>query len=288
MFTKGYEKDSVVFQKQVLNATRVVKTAEEMDAIIRVLDSCYVFASCSMEQKEELAQYMFPINVANGDTVINEGDSQSDFFYAIHQGTFEFYVGGNLVAKRSGNSNEPYFGELALLFNSPRQATAICSSCFNETDLTSSNTTPMATSGMGLGLGTSPNQAQLWAIGRDTFRQVVAFSNELRREERRAAVQSIAMLKENLSEEQLNRVIEAVSLFHFRAGQRIVRKGDPGDSCYFIKQGQVLCTKIGEDQLGQVELGPGSFFGERGELLLRGVIQHQLCVKIFLHFTEKD
>jgi cGMP-dependent protein kinase len=71
------------------------------------------------------------------------------------------------------------------------------------------------------------------------------------------------LLKDNLSDEQLNRLIECVHLFRFPMGNQIVRKGEVGEVCYFIKQGSVLCSKIGENQLGQVELGQGTYFGER-------------------------
>ena len=74
---------------------------------------------------------------------------------------------------------------------------------------------------------------------------------------------SIPLLRNALTEEQLNKVIECIQLFHFRSGQRIVRKGDKGDVCFFIKEGTVECSKIGESGLGVVQLNEGSYFGER-------------------------
>jgi hypothetical protein len=61
-----------------------------------------------------------------------------------------------LVAKRSPTFKEAYFGELALLYNSPRQATAVCASLGGNGSVEHDG-----------------GKAVLWAIDRDTFRSVV-------------------------------------------------------------------------------------------------------------------
>ena len=53
-----------------------------------------------------------------------------------------------------------------------------------------------------------------------------------------------------------------LNLVIFEAGDEIVHKGDRGDVCYFIKEGEVECTHIGTND-GSIKLGQGSFFGER-------------------------
>ena len=40
--------------------------------------------------------------------------------------TFDFFVDGKKVTRRSPITKECYFGELALLYDSPRQASAVC------------------------------------------------------------------------------------------------------------------------------------------------------------------
>ena len=50
------------------------------------------------------------------DSECEEGDN----YYIIESGTFEAYVGGERVFTYQGHGA---FGELALLYNSPRQAT---------------------------------------------------------------------------------------------------------------------------------------------------------------------
>jgi len=233
VFAKGFGADVTISQE------KIPKTAQELEVIMRALQSCYLFAAASDEQREELAAYMHREECKEGETVVLQGEP-GDKFYVIQSGVFEFFVDRILVTRRSPKFAEAYFGELALLYNSPRQATAVCAS-----------------------LEEGTKKAVLWAIDRDTFRHVLARTTQQSREEKRAAVQAIPLLRDALSEEQLNRVIEAVQLFHFSAGQRIVRKGDKGDVCFFIRHGTVECSKIGEAGLGKIELGPGTYFGER-------------------------
>jgi CRP-like cAMP-binding protein len=42
--------------------------------------------------------------------------------------------------------------------------------------------------------------------------------------------------------------------------------GEQGNVCYFIKEGEVECTKIGDTSLGSIVIGPESYFGERALL----------------------
>jgi CRP-like cAMP-binding protein len=238
---KTKQRERIVYAKgfsEGLHFEKIPKKIEELKSICTIFDACYVFSNLSQEQKEDLGAYMKRVDLVEGDKVEN----CHSLFYGIDYGSFEFK---NEEEKSSGESRshtskEPFFGEMSLMFNSERsgQTHAICISDFG----------------------------RLWAIDRDTFRQVIASSDLQSRDEKRNAVTSIKLLKDALNDEQLNRLIEAVHMLRFPIGHQIVRKGDVGEVCYFIKQGTVLCSKIGENQLGQVELSTGSYFGERALL----------------------
>ena len=45
-----------------------------------------------------------------------------------------------------------------------------------------------------------------------------------------------------------------------------MRKGEKGEVCYFIKEGVVRCSKIGETEMGRTDLVAGAYFGERALL----------------------
>lgn len=83
-------------------------------------------------------------------------------------------------------------------------------------------------------------------------------------------VQSLRNVKllETLTDEQLHTIADAVQERAFQPGDRIISKGDEGETFYMIKSGKVVCTDIGSaEDSSDVDLGEGSYFGERALLL---------------------
>ena len=62
---------------------------------------------------------MFEKKVVAGETIIQQGD-EGDNFYVVDDGTFEVYINGNKVVEITAGGS---FGELALMYNTPRAAT---------------------------------------------------------------------------------------------------------------------------------------------------------------------
>jgi cGMP-dependent protein kinase len=72
-----------------------------------------------------------------------------------------------------------------------------------------------------------------------------------------------------LTEEQLNRVAEAVKVVTYKRGERIITKGELGSECYFVRGGRVRCfgaTAAGKP-LEDLIIPSGGHFGERALLL---------------------
>lgn len=65
-----------------------------------------------------------PRKFKSGETIFNEGE-KADFLYVVESGTVEVRLGDKIL-----NTLEPgsIFGEMALIDNSPRRATAVASS----------------------------------------------------------------------------------------------------------------------------------------------------------------
>ena len=112
-----------------------------------------------------------------------------EYFYVIESGTFTVIVDGKPVSQISeGNS----FGELALLYNAPRQATI-----------------------------RADTNAVVFSLDRATYRSLIAQSSFNRTAEIKKALNSCPLLSE-LTDDQLEKISEAVELFPYNAGMIIV------------------------------------------------------------------
>jgi len=59
---------------------------------------------------------MFERKVSQGEVVIRQGD-QGDNFYVVDEGVFDIFVNGKKVVEIAAGGS---FGELALMYNTPR------------------------------------------------------------------------------------------------------------------------------------------------------------------------
>jgi cAMP-dependent protein kinase regulator len=110
----------------------------------------FLFGHLSKQQLDDLIMAMSRKDVKKGDVVIRQGD-EGDAFYIVDEGTFDIYVLRNKTDSMNGNAlgekvatvgSGSSFGELALMYNSPRAATVVC---------------------------TSEHGGRLWALDRDSF-----------------------------------------------------------------------------------------------------------------------
>lgn len=163
------------------------------------------------------------------------GDKNGDHFYVVERGTFDIYVGSRMVGEISDGQS---FGELALLYNSPRAASIVATS-----------------------------SATVWKLDRVTFRHIIAHSANQTLKECKAALRRVPLLV-NLTEDQLNKVAGAVQLVSFAAGETIIKKGTKGAVFYMIKDGSVVCTDVGAGTKTMMDttLTAGEYFGERALL----------------------
>jgi cAMP-dependent protein kinase regulator len=83
-----------------------------------------MFKSLDQAQLEVMVGAMTSVHVQSGDQVIRQGDA-GDLFYVVDSGEFEVYVAsaGASDTKVMDVMNGGSFGELALMYGSPRAAT---------------------------------------------------------------------------------------------------------------------------------------------------------------------
>ncbi|KAK7249711.1 cGMP-dependent protein kinase [Aureococcus anophagefferens] len=208
--------------------------------ITSVMDSNILFKRCKAEEKEELLANFEACEYASGEVIIKAGD-QGDCFYIIQTGSCDIFLPNNEVpvAKcTAGNS----FGELALMYDTPRAAT-VKSTC----------------------------PVKAWKIARQAYRLILAYHAVQRSNEHMAILKEVVlvssdqqekkMLKDCLSEPQLRKLADAMDEDIVHAGDAILREGEIGDTFYVIADGRVQVETKHDGIVTTLE--KGGYFGDR-------------------------
>ncbi|ETO04180.1 cAMP-dependent protein kinase type II regulatory subunit [Reticulomyxa filosa] len=103
----------------------VVKDKKIVDWILECVNDNLLFLKLDREQRERVVQRMRLVKVQSGNNIITQGDVNATTFYVCESGSFDILVDKVKVGqyKRGG-----CFGELALLYDSPRAATIVATS----------------------------------------------------------------------------------------------------------------------------------------------------------------
>mmetsp|Transcript_18118 Transcript_18118/g.43343 ORF Transcript_18118/g.43343 Transcript_18118/m.43343 type:complete len:789 (-) Transcript_18118:558-2924(-) len=215
--------------KKVLHA----KSDEATQHITEATSTNPLFSSLSDLQRADVVAAMREVQTQPGDIVIQQGDVGDDF-YVVDSGTY------SVLLKQKGNtpvhsySKGGTFGELSLMYGSPRAATVRCE-----------------TAGV------------LFALDRKTFRAIMMEGNRAMLNTSTQFLKSVSMLSP-LTDEQRQAIADILEEQVFKAGHVIVKEGDPADSLYFVKEGEAAAFKTGldgtEKQVFAMQVG--SVFGE--------------------------
>lgn len=102
----------------------------------------------------------------------------------------------------------------------------------------------------------------LRGIDRSSYRKALSFMNEKKHEENLSFIESVPIFKQ-LTQGQLQQLLQVLVTQKFAPGQNIVTEGQSGDLFYIIKEGTVHCTKKGALLR---DFNVGEFFGEQALL----------------------
>ena len=108
------------------------------------------------------------------------------------------------------------FGELALVYNTPRQATIRADS-----------------------------MATLFSLDRATFKYTLANNFEKKNSDIEEALSKVPLLR-NLTDDQRSKLADTVELISYNAGDEIIKKGMEGTVFYMIKDGVVSIEDVGD------------------------------------------
>lgn len=212
--------------------TRIVhpKSNQQRASLGVALKDSILFKTLEFDQMEEVLDAMFQKKVFPGDYIIRQGED-ADNFYVIQSGIYKVFVDDVYVKTYEETGS---FGELALLYNTPRQATV-----------------------------QSETAGTLWAMDRNTFRRIILKSAVKRRKLFEMLLDSVPLLKSLQSHERMN-LADALVTKYFNTGERIFEKGDTANGMYFIEEGEISIRVYTSDD-GEIEINRlkrGDYFGE--------------------------
>ncbi|XP_016100983.1 cAMP-dependent protein kinase type II-beta regulatory subunit-like [Sinocyclocheilus grahami] len=104
------------------------KTDEQRQRLQEACKDILLFKNLDQEQMSEVLDGMFEKVVVTGEYIIDQ-DDDGDNFYVIERGTFDITLKEDGTTRTVGSyDNRGSFGELALMYNTPRAATIIATS----------------------------------------------------------------------------------------------------------------------------------------------------------------
>lgn len=222
------------------NEPKVVypKSDEQRASLAEAVKPILLFRALDETQMQDVLDAMFEKKTNPGDHVIDEGDD-GDNFYVIDKGTFDILKDINGEVKKVGAyNNTGSFGELALMYNTPRAATIVATS-----------------------------EGILWALDRQSFRRIVLKNAAKRRRMYENLLESVTMLKSLEPYERMN-LADALVSKQYSDGDCIISQGDDADGCYFVEEGTVrvsMKNKRSDGSEAEKEVSritKGQYFGE--------------------------
>uniref|UniRef100_A0A3B3QQJ5 cAMP-dependent protein kinase type II-alpha regulatory subunit n=1 Tax=Paramormyrops kingsleyae TaxID=1676925 RepID=A0A3B3QQJ5_9TELE len=222
--------------------TRVVhpKTDEQRSRLQEACRDILLFKTLDTEQFAEVLDAMFEVRVQTKEHIINQGDD-GDNFYVIERGVYDIVVRKDGVGCCVGKyDNKGSFGELALMYNTPRAATIIATT-----------------------------EGALWGLDRATFRRLIVKNNAKKRRMYETFIESVSLLT-SLDASERMKLVDVLGGKAFQDGERIITQGEKADCFYIVESGEVKImmkskTKADQQDNAEVEIARchrGQYFGE--------------------------
>uniref|UniRef100_H3BC46 cAMP-dependent protein kinase type II-alpha regulatory subunit n=1 Tax=Latimeria chalumnae TaxID=7897 RepID=H3BC46_LATCH len=186
-------------------------------------------------QLSQVLDAMFEKKVKPQEHVIDQGDD-GDNFYVIESGLFNIFVTRNGQQRLVGRyNNRGSFGELALMYNTPRAATIVATT-----------------------------EGSLWGLDRVTFRRIILKNNAKKRKMFETFVECVPLLK-YLEPAERMKIVDVIGEKVYADGERIIAQGDKADCFYIVESGEVRIMMKTKNVALEVELARckrGQYFGE--------------------------
>ncbi|PNI80758.1 PRKAR2A isoform 3 [Pan troglodytes] len=168
------------------------KTDEQRCRLQEACKDILLFKNLDQEQLSQVLDAMFERIVKADEHVIDQGDD-GDNFYVIERGTYDILVTKDDQTRSVGQyDNRGSFGELALMYNTPRAATIVATS-----------------------------EGSLWGLDRVTFRRIIVKNNAKKRKMFESFIESVPLLK-SLEVSERMKIVDVIGEKIYKDGERII------------------------------------------------------------------
>ena len=205
------------------------KSQSDVDLIRKALLQHTFFRESPTELVNLIADAMVLFLLDAGETVYQEKE-MSQYFFVMASGKVEMQQAGKRVSEVN---NSGRFGQDSFLSETPRRTTVKTAA-----------------------------KTKLWGLHRTVFNSIIKQFEESQAVTIHRFLES-ANLFQGLSPKDIEALPRVMKLRCVQPGTVIVRQGEPGSSCFFVKTGVVACSK---NQQEVRRLGPGELFGEQALL----------------------
>mmetsp|Transcript_22504 Transcript_22504/g.49702 ORF Transcript_22504/g.49702 Transcript_22504/m.49702 type:complete len:348 (+) Transcript_22504:63-1106(+) len=208
---------------------KTIKTNEKMQVLFGDLDAGTIKDVINAFQEASGIQ---------GQDIILQGE-EGDKLYIIEEGMVDVFVArggeqgrGNKVASLGPGA---LFGELALMYSSPRAATVVIAS----------------------------PKCKLWSLDREPFKMLLAQKSQTTYMNYEEWLSQVEILK-SLNHYELSRLSEAMTSTLYDDGEVIIQEGEPGDKFYILEDGSCAAYMSGPEGEKMVKeyKQKGDHFGE--------------------------
>jgi len=212
----------------------IPKSEEQKQKLREVLQQCILFETLDHDSLDIIVDAMAERSLDAGERIISEGEA-GDVMFVIEQGSFDCFKqldGYEEVVKHCSAGD--YFGELALLYNSPRAASVVA----RETSL-------------------------IWELDRETFNHVVRDASIAKREKFESFLSQVPIM-EALGPYERAQLADALKTQLVMAGTTVLHQGEEGKLFYIVEDGQLVAMKSegGGPEQEVLNYFRGSYFGE--------------------------
>ncbi|XP_055352410.1 cAMP-dependent protein kinase type I-alpha regulatory subunit-like [Paramacrobiotus metropolitanus] len=234
---RGAFSSETVTEEDVANYVKaevVPKDPQTTEALSRAIQKNILFSHLDDCEKRDIFEAMFPVEFSKDETIIRQGD-EGDNFYVIEAGQVDILVNEAYVGSLSEGAS---FGELALIYGTPRAATIIAKS----------------------------DKVKLFGIDRNTYRRILMGST-IRKRKRYEEFLSKVPILESLDKWERLTIADALEPCSFEDGQTVITQGDRGEDFFIILEGNAVVYQIPPESIDQIpvevgRLGPSDYFGE--------------------------